>query len=65
MLLHELLFERVYALAIPGFTRKFGGAEVDMHFSLSKDLVTLRDFLAVLRQDGQGKVTTMLERGTY
>lgn len=65
LLLHELLFERVYALAIPGFTRKFGGAEVDMHFSLSKDLVTLRDFLAVLRQDGQGRVTTMLERGTY
>jgi hypothetical protein len=65
MLLHELLFERVYALAIPGFTRKFGGAEVDMHFSLSRNLVTLRDFLAVLRQDGQGRVTTMLERGTY
>jgi hypothetical protein len=65
MLMHGLLFERVYALAVPGFTRKFGGAEVDMHFSLSKDLVTLREFLAVLREDGQGKVTTMLERGTY
>ena len=65
LLLHNLLFERVYALAIPGFTQKFGRAEVDMHFSLSKDLVTLQDFLAVLRSDGQGKVTTMLERGTY
>jgi hypothetical protein len=64
-LMHELLFERVYALAIPGFNRKFGRAEVDMHFSLSRDLVKLPDFLAVLREDGQGKVTTMLERGTY
>ena len=64
-LLHEMLFERVYALRIPGFTRQFGRAEVDMHFSLSRDLVTLRDFLEVLRKDGQGKVTSMLERGTY
>jgi hypothetical protein len=64
-LMHKLLFERVYALRIPGFTRQFGGAEVDMHFSLSQDLVTLQEFLEVLRNDGQGKVTTMLERGTF
>jgi hypothetical protein len=64
-LLHRLLFERVYALRVPGFTRQFGGAEVDMHFSLSSDMVTLRDFFAVLREHWQGKVTTMLERGTY
>jgi hypothetical protein len=63
-LMHAMLFDRVYALAIPGFTRKFGGAEVDMHFSLSKDLMSLPELLAVLRQDGQGRVTTMLERGT-
>lgn len=65
LLLHDLLFERVYALRVPGFTRQFRIAEVDMHFSLSKDLVTLENFLAVLRDDGQGKVTTMLERGTF
>ncbi len=65
LLLHHRLFERVYALRIPGFTRQFGGAEVDMHFSLSQDLVTLREFLQVLRVDGQGKITSMLERGTY
>ncbi len=64
-LMHKLLFERVYALRVPGFTRQFGGAEVDMHFSLFQDLVTLLDFLEILRNDGQGKVTTMLERGTY
>lgn len=63
-LMHEMLFERVYALAIPGFTRKFSGAEVDMHFSLTNDLMPLLDLLAVLREDGQGRVTTMLERGT-
>jgi hypothetical protein len=60
-----MLFGRVYALRVPGFTRQFGGAEVDMHFSLTKDLVTLQAFFDVLRKDGQGKVTTMLERGTY
>jgi hypothetical protein len=64
-LLHQYLYARVYALRIPRFTRQFGGAEVDMHFSLSKDLVPLDEFLRVLRTDGQGKVTTMLERGTY
>jgi hypothetical protein len=45
----------LYALRITNFTRQFGGAEVDMHFSLSKDLVKLSDFLAVLRDDEQGK----------
>ncbi len=64
-LFHKKLFNRVYALRVPGFTRQFGGAEVDMHFSLSGDLVTLPEFLRVLREDGQGKVTSMLERGTY
>ena len=64
-LMHKLLFERVYALRVPGFTRQFGGAEVDMHFSLSQDMVTLQEFLEMLRRDGQGRVTTMLERGTY
>lgn len=65
LLLHERLFERVYALRIPSFTRQFGGAEVDMHFSLSADLVPLPEFLKALRVHGQGKVTSMLERGTY
>lgn len=64
-LLHDMLYERVYALRVPGFTRQFGRAEVDMHFSLSKDLVTLTEFLRTLRDHGQGKVTSMLERGTY
>jgi hypothetical protein len=45
-LMHTMLFDRIYALSVPGFTRNFPGAEVDMHFSLLKDTVTLPDFLA-------------------
>lgn len=34
-ILREKLFERVHALSLKGFTRKFRNAEVDMHLSLS------------------------------
>jgi len=64
-LLRELLFERVYALKIRGFAQQFRGAELDMHFSLKADLVTLKEFLQVLKQEGQTKVTSLLERGTW
>lgn len=63
-LLRELLFERVYALKIRGFAQQFRGAELDMHFSLQHDLVPLTSFLKTLRDDGQGVITSMLERGT-
>lgn len=63
--MHDLLFRRVYALTVPGFTRNFPGAEVDMHFSLSQDMIPLQRFLEELQREGQGKVTAMLERGTY
>jgi hypothetical protein len=63
--MHEKLFERVYALAVPGFTRKFGGAEVDMHYSLSEDMVSLDEFLTALREEGHGKVTHMLADGLW
>jgi hypothetical protein len=42
-LLHDLLFERVHALSLPGFVRNFPTAEVDMHFSLVQDMVKLSD----------------------
>lgn len=45
-LLHDELFERVHALSLKGFTRKFRNAEVDMHFSLSQELTPVRTFLA-------------------
>ena len=64
-LLRELLFDRVYALRIRGFAQQFRGAELDMHFSLSKDLVPLREFLRILREEGMTKVTTLMERGDF
>jgi hypothetical protein len=62
-LLRELLFDRVYGVRVRAFARNYGGAELDMHFSLSKDLTKLTDFLATLRNDGLTKVLGMLERG--
>lgn len=64
-LLRELLFERVFALRIRNFARAFRGAELDMHFSLSQDLIPLRRFLAILREEGPHKLTTLLERGEF
>lgn len=64
ILLRRLLFDRVYALKIRGFAQQFGGAELDMHFSLSQDLVPLTRLFQVLRDEGQTMVASMLERGT-
>jgi hypothetical protein len=64
-LLRELLFDRVFALRMRGFARVFGRAELDMHFSLSKDLIPLKQFLATLRVGGPQRVTTLMERGDY
>lgn len=64
-LLRELLFDRVFALRMRGFARVFGRAELDMHFSLTKDLIPLKQFLATLREGGQQRVTTLMERGDY
>ena len=63
-LLRELLFERVYALKIRGFAQQFRGAELDMHFSLKRDLVMFRHFLRTLQGEGQTKMASLLERGT-
>lgn len=64
-LVREKLYDRVFALRIPRFTQQFRAAEVDMHFSLAEDLTPLRDFLHVLRKEGQAKVVTLLERGVF
>lgn len=64
ILLRSLLFERVFAMKIRGFAQQFRGAELDMHFSLKKDLVTLKEFLHTLKQEGQTKMASLLERGT-
>jgi hypothetical protein len=64
-LLREYLFDRVFALRVRGFARAFKAAELDMHFSLSEDLIPLRHFLATLRDEGPQKITTLLERGDF
>lgn len=63
-LLKEKLFERVFALRVPGFARQWRNAEVDMHFSTNNDLMKLDEFLERLRVQGPHVMTSMLERGT-
>ena len=62
-LLREKLFDRVYAVRVPGFARLFGKAELDMHFSLKEDLRDLHGFLMELREGGLQRASSMLERG--
>lgn len=65
LLLREKLFDRVFALKMRSFAKAFGGAELDMHFSLSEDLIPLREFLGTLREGGPQRITTLMERGDY
>jgi hypothetical protein len=62
-LLREKLFDRVFAVRVPGFARLFGKAELDMHFSLKEDLHELHGFLKHLREGGLQRASSMLERG--
>ncbi len=64
-LLHEKLFERVHALSLKGFTRKFRNAEVDMHFSLSLELTPVRTFLELLIRESPQKFAVRLYTGDY
>jgi hypothetical protein len=64
-LLHEKLFERVHALSLKGFTRKFRNAEVDMHFSLSQELTPVRTFLEVLVKQSPQNFAVRLYIGDY
>lgn len=64
ILLKDLLFDRVFALRVRGFTQQWRNAEVDMHFSLSHDLIPLESFFAELDRSGPHVITGMLERGT-
>ena len=62
-LLHERLFERVYAVRVRGFASNYGRAEVDMHFSISNDLNSLTGMLEILRDHGLQGLTARIERG--
>src|SRR5215211_1668893 len=63
-MLKTMFIERVYALRVRNFTRQFGGAEVDMHFSLKKELANLKELFRVLREEGPTKTASLLERDT-
>ena len=62
-LLHELLFERVYAVRVRGFASNYRRAEVDMHFSISNELISLKEMLELLRDHGLQGLTARIERG--
>lgn len=62
-LFRKMFIERVYALRVRNFAKAFGGAEVDMHFSLKKDLTSLKELFRVLREHGPVKTGGLLERG--
>jgi len=58
-LLRDLLFERVYAVR----QRSFAQTQVNMHFSLSKDLTPLPELLSLWRERGPQGLASILERG--
>jgi hypothetical protein len=62
-LLREKLFERVYAVRVRAFARNYRNAELDMHFSLGRDLTPLKTFLESARERGLHGLAVDLERG--
>lgn len=62
-LLRELLFERVHALRLRGFNRLFRGAEINMHLSLSTEMVGYAELLELLANRGPVEVSLRLDRG--
>lgn len=64
-LLGEKFFERVQALTLKGFTRRFRNAEVDMHFSLSQELTPVRTFLELVMRESPQKFAVRLYIGDY
>ncbi len=64
-ILGEKLFERVQALSLKGFTRRFRNAEVDMHFSLSQGLTPVRTFLELVMRESPQRFAVRLYIGDY
>lgn len=62
-LLHELLFQRVYAVRVRAFASNYRRAEVDMHLSIRNDLTPLEEMLELLRDHGLQGLTARMERG--
>jgi hypothetical protein len=62
-LLREKLFERVHALRLRGFNQLFRGAEINMHLSLSQEMIAYPDFLKILADRGALEMALRLDRG--
>ncbi len=58
----EHLFERVFALRIPGFVHQFKRAEIDMHFSFKRDMMSLEEFFGLIKEKPH-YVTSALSSG--
>lgn len=62
-LLRDRLFERVHALRLRGFNQLFRGAEINMHLSLTREMIGYADFLKLLADRGSLEVAVRLDRG--
>lgn len=62
-LMKEKLFERVFALRQRAFTSAFRNAEIDMHFSLTQEMMPIREFLALVAAESPQRLTVLLDRG--
>jgi len=57
-------FPRTFAVRVKSFARSYGGAELNMHFSISQDMTPLQRFLDIVKDKGLHGITAELERGT-
>ena len=62
-LMREQLFDRVHALRLRGFNNLFRGAEINMHLSLSREMIAFEEFLELLATRGERELTVRLDRG--
>ena len=62
-LMREKLFERVQALKVRSFNRVFRNAEIDMHLSLSTEMIAFEQFLTLLAERGPVELALRLDRG--
>lgn len=60
-LMKEKLFERVFALRQRAFTSAFRNPEIDMHFSLTQEMMPIREFLALVAAESPQRLTVLLE----
>ena len=62
-LMKDKLFERVFALRQRAFTSAFRNAEIDMHFSLTREMVPVREFLATVASESPQRLAVLLYQG--